>query len=190
MIKRQELAVILVTVALLVIVGGAFALLFGQYSYWYTTEYSAIYLTSGKTKFFPSSDEVILGNVQFKVHNAWTLNSKYVVHVLPAGDNFYYQVDGRWHSYLDIDDLTPAFNVETNGSKFIIHAKGKKMQVVLSSLNNGKDVVIAADDVDDSVHFLLVVTTLDGKHSVSVPFRCVTYVDVGGIEIDPPSMVI
>ena len=189
-LSRQELAVILVTVALLIVVGGVLALIFGQYSDWYTKEYSSIYLTSGDMKFSNLNEGLAFGNVQFKVHNAWKLNSKYIVHVLPAGDDFYFQLDGKWHSYLDIEDLTPAFNVVKNGSKFTVHAKDLTMQAVLSGLNEGKDIVIASDDVDATAHYMLIVG--NGQHAVSIIFRCAinSHVGVGDVEIDPPSMVI
>ena len=181
--SRQEIAVILVTVALLVIVAGALAVIFGHHSDWYSTDFSPIYLSCGETKFFNDTDGVVLGNAQFKVHNAWSFNNRYTVKVVPAGEDFLYQVDGEWYSYLDtVTDLTAAFNVKVDGSKFTVYAKGLSLRQILSELNDGKDVVLVSSEVYGAIHYNLVVTTLNGKHFVTVTFRCF---GVDRVELDP-----
>lgn len=184
--SRQEIAVILVTVALLVIVAVVFVVIFGQFSNWYSTDYSPIYLTCGKIKFFNDNDGLALGDAQFKVHNLWASNKKYTVQVLPTGEDFLYQLEGEWYSYLDtVKDLTAAFNVDVDGSKFTIHAKGLSVRQILSKRNNGKDVMIASAEVYETIRYKLVVSTLDGKHSVTVTFRCINSVGVDRVEMDP-----
>ena len=188
--KRQEIAVICLTVAMLLGVDAVFVAIFGVYSNGYTVKYSPIYLSSGSMKFFHDSDGFVLGNAQFKVHNAWTSNSKYTVQVLPTGEDFYFQVDGRWYSYLDtIKDLTPGFNIVIAGSKFTIFAKCLTMQQVLSELNDGKDIVIASNGVNSTAHYKLVVSTLDGRNAVSITFRCQIPTGVDDVEL-PPNLVI
>ena len=191
---RQEVAVIALTVAMLLVVGAVLVVIFDVYTNDFTTDYSPIYLSAGEMKFFPNSDPVELGNVQFKVHNAWALNKRYTVQILPTGEDFLFQVDGKWYRFLDIQDLTPAFHIVFDGSSFVIYASARPMEYVLRDLFGGlkeKDVVVAADNASTTVHYNLVVTTLNGKHSVTVPFKCKQApTGVDDVEIDPPNVVI
>ena len=180
--KRQEMAVIALTVVLFVIVGGVLLAIFGVYTDGFSRKYSPIYITSGNMQFFQDNDEPFeLGNVQFKVHNAWTSNSRYTVQVLPTGEDFYYQVDGRWYSFLDIEDLTPAVDISIDGRRFVVRAKNMFLSNVISSLYGGKEVVIAADNVDLTPHYKLVVTSSNGKHYVFLTFCC----ELEYIHLDP-----
>lgn len=190
MLQQREKYVILVTVAMILIVVAALTIVVADYTDGFKEEFTGLYLSAGDTVFY-SDGSAILGDVEFKVHNAWDLNSHYTVQVLPTGDDFFYRVEGdsKWSSYLDsVKDLTEVFDVEVTGSKFVIKCKQKSIKAVLEQLH-GKEVEIPAAD-DGVEHFKLVVTLTTGwvsERSIEVSFCCV--VGAGGIEIDPPNVV-
>ena len=186
-LSRQELAVIALTVALLVIVGSIILAVAGVYTGGFKHEFRYFYVSAGKTKYLQDAD-VVMGNVQFKVHYVLKKRQAYTVRVLPAGEDFFYQVDGRWVSYMDLGGVTSAFDVDLNNKSFVIWCRDVTMQDVLEAMHPGSTVYIPWEDIDSTAHFKLLVTAGDGSQSIALTFRC--HGPVRDVEIDPPNLVI
>ena len=188
--QRIELYVILVTVAMVLIVVAALVGVYADYTDGFKQDFTGLYVSAGDISFY-SDGSAVLGDVEFKVHNAWDLNSHYTVKVLPAGEDFVYRIEGdnRWYSYLNnIEDLTPFFGIQVKGSKFVMRCSQVSIQDILERYY-GKEVDIPTDEAGLE-HFKLVVTTDTGwirGRSIEIEFRFV--VDVTDFEVDPPSVV-
>ena len=188
MLQQREKYVILVTVLMVLIVVAALTIVVADYTDGFKQDFTGLYISAGDTVFY-SDGEAVLGDVEFKVHNAWDLNSHYTVQVLPTGEDFFYRVadDYRWYSYLDsVEDLSEAFNVVKRGSKFTIVCQYVTMQDVLQRLY-GKEVEIPTNE-NDTAHFKLVVTTDTGwipERSIEITFSC----ELPDFELDPPHIV-
>ena len=190
MLRQRENIVIVITVAMILIVVAALLGVYADYTDGFKQDFTGLYLTAGDTAFYTDGNAV-LGNVEFKVHNAWDLNSHYTVKVLPAGDDFVYRVgeDSKMYSFLtDVDDLSAALDLKVKGSKFSIKCLDVTMQDVLQRYY-GEEVDIPSDE-NNRIHFKLVVTLDTGwvsTQSIEVSFRCSS--KVSGVEIDPPRVV-
>lgn len=186
-LSRQELAVILLTVALLLVVAGVIFAVDGVYTGGFKHEFRHFYVSAGGIKYLQDAD-VIMGNVKFDVHYVLKKRQAYTVMVVPTGEDFYYQVDGGWKSYLDLGGVTSAFDVELYSKYFIIRARNVTLQDVLEAMHPGCTVTIPWDNMDNSAHYKLVVSAGDGSQSISLTFRCMA--PVHDVEIDPPSLLI
>lgn len=189
MLQQREKYVILVTVLMILIVVASLLGVYADYTDGFKEEFTGLYLSAGDTVFY-SDGSAVLGDVEFKVHNAWDLNSHYTVKVVPTGEDFFYRVEGenRWYSYLDnVEDLTSVFDIEVKGSKFVIHCKGKIIRAVLEEYYSKKVEIPAVDN--DVEHFKIVVTLTTGwvsERSIEVSFCSVPGIGVGGVELDTP----
>ena len=186
--KQQEKAVIAVTIALLIIVATVIFVVAGVYTSWFSHEFKHFYVSVGRTKYLQDA-EVVLGNTRFDVHHVLKKDVGYTVQVLPTGEDFTFQLDGRWLSYTsELKDVTEAFEIEQGEKSFTIRCKQKLMQDVLETVYLDSEVNIPSDDVDLSAHFKLVVTAGDDSESITLTFRCL--IRMTDFEVDPPNLVI
>ena len=184
---QQEKKVIIVTVVLIAIVAVALLIFFGYYTNWYKTHFSTFYLVEGKTKLFTDVEGLSLRNERIAVHYDFVKDKSYTVQVLPTGEDFSFTVDGVCLSFLELSDLTPAFNIVLSDKSFSIRCKNVTMQEVLSRLFPGRSIEVD-EEVDTTPHFKLVVATADGKHSVCMTFRC--YHQVTGVGFEKPGITL
>lgn len=187
--QQREKYVIIGTVALLVVVAAIILTVAGVYTDGFQTEFRHFYVSVNRDKYLQDAD-VVMGNVQFDVQYVLKRNVGYTVQILPAGDDFTFQLNGQWLSYKsEIDDLTEAFDIELGENSFIIRCRQKSMQDVLEAIYPESTVYIpTVDDVDSSAHYKLVVTAGDGSQAITLTFRC--WFRITSFEIDPPSLLI
>ena len=146
------------------------------------------WVTVDGNRYYVDSDELVLSDTDVDVHYLVEWLSKkqgYTYKVLPAGNDFGYSVDGEARHYLDIEDMTAAFEITERENGITVKAHGKNLADVLQSLYPNSEIVTLAED--NGYYFKLVVTSVDGK-SVALTFRCAVAVD--GIEVDPPAIVV
>lgn len=184
---QNEKAVIVVTAIMLAILVAAGVIFAGYYSDWFKSKFSTFYLTEGKTRLFSDVEGKALANVRFGVTYDFAKDKAYTVKVLPTGEDFAFSVDGVWLNFLALDELTSGFDIALSEKSFSIRCRRVTMRQVLERLFPGS-VIAFAGDVDSSAHYKLMVASADGKHAVSLTFRCADSVGVTDFEVDPPNI--
>lgn len=187
MSKAAAIILIILGVVLLVCFG------FGVYVLLESTNYcknwaTDFWVTIDGNRYYVDSDELVLSDTDVDVHYLVEWLSKkqgYTYKVMPAGNDFGYMADGVVYHWLDIEDLTPAFEFVERDNGFTIKAHGKKVAEMLQALHPDSEIITANES--ESYNYKLVITSVDGK-TVELTFRC--KVAVEGIEIDPPSIFV
>ena len=186
-LSKKQIAIIAITVALLVVVATVILTVDGVYTGGFKHEFRHFYVSANGNNYLQDS-EVVMGNVKFDVHYVLKDNVGYTVQVVPTGEDFAFLVDDTWVSYLELEDLTPAFDIQLDKNSFVIRCREMTMQYVLQRMYPNSDVSLVPKDVDATARYKLVITAGDGSQSISLTFRC--FCRVKDVEIDPPSLLI
>ena len=109
----------------------------------------------------------------------------YSYKIVPTGENFTYSVDGNECSYLDLEDLTSAFEVNEYSNGLIIRHNGNTLVNVLQSLYPNQTVRFVTMP-QDNFCYKLVVTSVSGK-TVELTFR--SGISADNIDLTPPSIL-
>lgn len=183
--QQQKIVAAVVAIILLIVV--AFLLIVGAvFSEGFKHPVAFVYVSSGNKRIMQDCT-VALGNGYFEVHTLLP-NADFDVKILPTGEDFKFLVDGAEHSWLsEENDVAKAFNLKRYEKGFSVRCKDLTVLDVLQCLYPGKDVKVSAATVEHDVHYKLVISTADNKHSIGLSFRCIVGVD--GIELDSPSIV-
>lgn len=180
---RQERSIIILTAAFLALAAVIVVLVWGGYSNWFNTDFEYIYLTSNGER-LQQSESYCLGDVQLDVHQFGGKSGYSVRVVALADEDFTYTVDGKYYNFVDElagKDITEAFGVVSGKRSFVLHARSDILDILQAIYPNS--VVALISDVDQRVHFQLVVTDKAAKHSFELIFCC--KMSVTDIEIDP-----
>lgn len=182
--------IILGAILLCGMVFGVFVLL--DSTNYFTTTPTNFYVVADGVRYYAGSNELIHSETKIEVHYLveWlTKKQGYSYKIVPAGEDFEFVLDGNVCNFLDIEDLTPAFEI-TERSQSLAVKVDKKINNVLSDLYPGRKVAILGADVSIAQCNLLI-TSVDGK-VISFTFSCdVDSEDDGSIkiELDPPAIV-
>lgn len=187
MSKAAAIMLIILGVVLL------FGVVLGVYVLLESTNYfkckpTDFWITAQDTRYNSDADELVFKDTAIGVHYlvGWLSGKQgYTYKIVPVGHNFEYTVDGVTYNYLDIEDLTDAFEIVERKDGIIIKANNKRLDTALQSLYPNGDVNVPTSR-NSGFTCKLIITAVDGK-TVALTFRC--SVAVEGIELDPPSVV-
>lgn len=180
---KQEKIITVATVALLVLAVVVAVLVWGGYSNWFTTDFEYIYLKAGGER-LQQNEVYVLGNTQLDVKQFGGKHGYSVKVTAASNEDFVFTVDGKYCSYLEEvsdKDLTDIFDIDTDKSNFMLHARNLSPIVMLQKLYPGHEVALIGEPVP--VLYKLTVTDAAEKHSFELTFRCNS--PVTDVELDP-----
>jgi len=183
----KAVAIICIVLGVVLLVGVAF----GVYVLLESTNYfkakpTDFWVTAQGKRYYSDTDGLVFSDTAVGVHYlvGWLSGKQgYTYKVVPSGDDFEYTVDGKTYNFLDIKDLTAAFEIVERQDGIIVKAYDKTVSDVLHTLHPNSDIDVLTLE---QPCYKLVFTSADGK-TVALTFRCTEAVD--GIEIDPPSVI-
>lgn len=187
MVKKQGILVESITYVIIFMMISLVVGFLARFTVGFTSDFKTFYVTVNGDDILTSGsgyemavDEPLVVNVKYTL----TEESKgYTVKVVPnviEGKNFGFFVDGVQYLYQAQKDLTKGFVIDCKESSFTIAPKGTVTDILQAVYPNRV--------VEDCLQYIyenmytLVVTSHDGKSSVTVNFSCLD--PAGGIKLD------
>lgn len=158
----------------------------------FTSDFTTFYLTvNGEDVMKDSGGYAMSPEEPITVDVKYTLGEEqgYTVKVVPnaaEGMDFDFSLNGEVCSYHAESDLTSGFDIKYGEGSFTITPKGENAAEILRAIYPDSEIVVS-DDAEYTDMFHLVVTTQDGKSSITVGF--VVTGPVSDIELDMTEII-
>lgn len=182
----EKIGKIIAYVAIVLVLVGGIGFI-AKFTNGFQSELTTFYLTVNDDEVLTNSGGYAMSPEEPLVVNVKYIMGKkqgYTVKVVPnvvEGMDFNFSLDGEVCSYQAEKDLTSGFDIQYGDGGFTIAPKGENAQDILRAVHPDADILFAnAEDYPDM--FNLVITTEDGKTSLTVGF--VVTGPVSGIKLD------
>ncbi len=185
------IAYVAIVLALIIGIG-----LVAKFTNGFTSDFQTFYLTidgkdimSSGNGYAISPQEPLEVEVKYAFESGENENKGYTVKIIPnaiANKDFDFTLNGDVYSYQAEDDLTAGFDIEYGESSFTVTPKGENITEILKAIYPNYDVSDCSKDGYTDM-FQLVVTSYDGKASVTIGF--VVTGPVSGVELDMTEII-
>ncbi len=174
----------LVIIAIIVAIGYFVYVFTGEFSTDFKTFYvevdGVMYVKDGQDLNFTKTTRI---DVHYTFEEVQSKKLSFSYELLPAGSDFNFTVDGEKVSWLNVEGLEKAFNVESDKDGIALDCSNKNLLEVLQVIYPNSEIQLPEIDEKQN-HYKLIVTAEDKRTSVALLFNTYAETTVESISID------